>query len=342
MSKNKTDKEVPKAKGTQKKWNKDAEPKRVPALDLSNILYLDPKVDLTFRRIFGEHPDLLINFLNSVMPLPPDRLIVEIEYLPSELMPASPEKKYSIVDVRCIDKYKRQFIIEMQVFWNSDFYKRIVFNAGKAYVKQIDKGDDYHLLHPVYTLALVNENFSKSKNFYHHYQIINRLDTNEVIPGLEFVLIELTDKFKPDNITDSNLKVLWLYFLKETNERLTVLPAVLQKNVYINKAAELCKRAAYTPEELLAYEAYKEHIRIEKAVRDGTRRDALAEGEEIGLQKGEEIGLQKGEANIYKKTIVNAHKAGHTIDSISTITGLPQEEIIKILKIIHDEGLNEG
>jgi len=126
--------------------------------------------------------------------------------------------------------------------------------------------------------------------------------------------------------------------LKETNERLTVLPAVLQKNVYINKAAELCKRAAYTPEELLSYEAYKEHIRIEKAVRDGTRRDALAEG----LQKGEAIGLQKGEANIYKKTIVNAYKAGHTIDSISTITGLPQEEIIKILKIIHDEGLNEG
>jgi len=301
------------------------------------IRYLDPKIDLIFRRIFGEHPDLLIDFLNAVMPLPPNRLIVGIEYLPSELMPASPEKKYSIVDVRCIDNYKRQFIIEMQVFWNSDFYKRIVFNAGKAYVKQLDKGDNYHLLQPVYTLALVNENFSKSENFYHHYQIINRLDTKEVIPGLEFVLIELTDKFKPETVTDRKLMVLWLRFLKETNEKLSVLPKEMQENEYINKAAELCKQAAYTPEELLAYEASKEYIRIENAVREGTRRDALAEG----LEKGEAIGLEKGEANIYKKTIANADKAGHTIDSISTITGLPQEEIIKILKTIQDEVLKE-
>ncbi|MCL2074363.1 MAG: Rpn family recombination-promoting nuclease/putative transposase, partial [Marinilabiliaceae bacterium] len=109
-------------------------------IDLSNVRYLDPKVDLTFRRIFGEHPDLLIDFLNAVMPLPPDRLIVSVEYLPSELMPETPTKKYSIVDVRCKDNNKRQFIIEMQVFWNSDFYNRIIFNAGKAYVKQIDKG----------------------------------------------------------------------------------------------------------------------------------------------------------------------------------------------------------
>ena len=41
--------------------------------------YLDPKVDLTFKRIFGDHPELLINFLNSVMPFAPDRLIVSVE-----------------------------------------------------------------------------------------------------------------------------------------------------------------------------------------------------------------------------------------------------------------------
>ncbi|MDR2809813.1 MAG: Rpn family recombination-promoting nuclease/putative transposase, partial [Tannerellaceae bacterium] len=30
--------------------------------------YLDPKNDLVFKRIFGEHPDLLISFLNALMP----------------------------------------------------------------------------------------------------------------------------------------------------------------------------------------------------------------------------------------------------------------------------------
>ena len=345
MAKNKTNKAIPKSEGTRKKSVKDDKAKRTPTLDLANIRYLDPKVDLTFRRIFGEHPDLLISFLNAVMPLPADRLIVEIEYLPSELMPDTPIKKYSIVDVRCKDNYKRQFIIEMQMFWNSDFYNRIVFNAGKAYVKQLEKGDDYHLLQPVYTLALVNENFNKSQKYYHHYQIVNREDTEEVIPGLEFVLIELTDKFYAETLTDRKLMVLWLRFLKETNEKMSELPSEMQENLHISKAAELCERAAFTPEELLKYEASKEHIRIERAVREGTRRDALAEGEAIGLEKGKAIGLEKGkamgEAKIYKKAIANAHKAGHSIEIISTIIGLPQGEIIKILKILEDEGKDE-
>jgi len=52
--------------------------------------YLDPRNDLTFKRIFGEHPDLLINFLNALMPLPPNRLIREIEYLSPEQVPDLP------------------------------------------------------------------------------------------------------------------------------------------------------------------------------------------------------------------------------------------------------------
>ena len=48
--------------------------------------------------------------------LPLDKLIVSIEYLPSELTPTIPEKKNSIVDVRCTDQTGRQFIVEMQMF----------------------------------------------------------------------------------------------------------------------------------------------------------------------------------------------------------------------------------
>ncbi len=27
--------------------------------------YLDPKADLTFKKVFGEHPDLVISLLNA-------------------------------------------------------------------------------------------------------------------------------------------------------------------------------------------------------------------------------------------------------------------------------------
>ena len=34
--------------------------------------YLDPKADLTFKKIFGEHKDLLISLLNALLPLADD------------------------------------------------------------------------------------------------------------------------------------------------------------------------------------------------------------------------------------------------------------------------------
>jgi predicted transposase/invertase (TIGR01784 family) len=285
--------------------------------------YLDPKNDLTFKRIFGEHPALLINFLNAVMPLESDRQIVEVEYLPSELAPETPTKKYSIVDVRCKDNYHRQFIVEMQMFWNDVFYNRIVFNAGKAYVRQLDSGEDYQLLQPVYTLALLNQNFDlRTDQFYHHYQIVNRENTDEIIPGLEFVLVELTDKFRPDTIADRKLMVLWLRFLKETGEKMRQLPPEMQENEYIRQAAQLCEQGAFTPGELYAYDKYWDIIRTESSVREEERRarqKALAEG----LAEGKKIGLAE--------VAINAHNADFPIETIAAITGLTPEQITEIL-----------
>ena len=31
--------------------------------------YLDPKADLTFKKVFGEHPDLVMSLLNALLPL---------------------------------------------------------------------------------------------------------------------------------------------------------------------------------------------------------------------------------------------------------------------------------
>lgn len=52
--------------------------------------YLNPKADLTFKRVFGEHPDLVMSFLNALLPLQPEESITDIEYLPSEMVPENP------------------------------------------------------------------------------------------------------------------------------------------------------------------------------------------------------------------------------------------------------------
>jgi predicted transposase/invertase (TIGR01784 family) len=261
--------------------------------------YLDPKNDLTFKRIFAEHPHLLISFLNAIMPLDPKHHIQEIAYLSPEQVPDIPGKKNSIVDVKCTDKSGNIFIIEMQMFWTEDFMNRILFNASKAYVRQLDKSAGYHQLQPVYTLAILNENFNRdpkdSDNFYHHFQIINREHPKEVIKGLEFVLVEL-QKFKPETWLDRRMAVLWLRFLKEVDESMTELPQEMAENEQIRQAAELCEAGAFTPEEIDAYERYWDYIRVEKTLTEGSLAKGRDEGEAIGLQKG----LEKGEAERFR------------------------------------------
>jgi predicted transposase/invertase (TIGR01784 family) len=318
--------------------------------------YLDPKNDLIFKLIFGEHPDLLISFLNALMPFEPNRHIVSLEYLSPELVPDTPGKKDSIVDVRCKDNYERHFIIEMQIYWYEAFYNRVIFNAGKAYVRQLNRREQYHLLQPVYTLAILDQNFDhKTEQFYHHYQIVNRENTEEIIPGLEFVLIEL-QKFKPEAIAGKKLAVLWLRFLKEVGEELRRLPPELEENELIRKASDICEDAAFTPEVVDLYDRYWDGIRWKQTMREEEMKKGLAqykaetvafyknkynkaltEAKAKAVKKGEAIGVKKGEAIVKakeEKIVVNSYKAGLTKETIASITSLSLKEIADIINKI--------
>ena len=156
-------------------------------------IYLDPKNDLMFKKVFGEHKHLCISLLNSLLKFEGEAMIEWIEYDTSELVPEIPLLKDSIVDVRCRDRRGREFIVEMQMKWTKDFQQRIVFNASKLYVKQVKKGEDIELAQPVYSLNLVNDIFEREPKmeqvYYHHYKIVNIEHTEKQIKGLEFVFI---------------------------------------------------------------------------------------------------------------------------------------------------------
>ena len=263
--------------------------------------YLDPKNDLTFKRIFGEHKHLCISLLNSMLPL--DSPIVSIEYLSSELTPDIPEKKNSIVDVRCIDQTGRQFLVEMQMYWTDSFTSRVLFNASKAYVKQLKKGKDYKLLQPVYALAFVNEIFEPAKpdEYYHHYKVVNVRDTGKQIEGLEFVFIELP-KFKPDNKGDKKLHELWLRFLNIQDSSREV-PEELLQDTDTREALSYLEEGAYSETEMYLYDKYWDAVSLEKTLLS----DGLLEGIVKGRAEGEvarralEAALEKEKADREKE-----------------------------------------
>jgi predicted transposase/invertase (TIGR01784 family) len=310
--------------------------------------YLDPKNDLIFKRIFGEHPHLLVSFLNALMPLAPGRLIEGVEYLPPEQTPETPLKKNSIVDVKCIDNYGRQFIVEMQMFWSNFFNRRLVFNASKAYVRQLGRNESYRLLQPVYGLGIINDIFDReTSEFYHHYQTVNRSNTDEVIEGLEFVLVELP-KFEAHRWTDRKMAVLWLRFLSEVEDLTERISPDLLENEAIHEALTLCEEAAFTTAELEQYDRYWDWVRTEKGLAETARAEGAAEGEAKGRAKGRvegrEEGLAEGEAKgraegkaegraeELERIVLTAYQKNLSIEQIRLFSGLDEDAILGILK----------
>ena len=271
--------------------------------------YLDPKNDLTFKRVFGEHKHLCISLINSMMPF--ENPIVSIEYQTGELIPELANVlRNTIVDVRCTDSVGRQFIVEMQMYWTESFKNRVLLNASKAYVNQSGKGENVKLLQPVYALNFVNEIFEKSpemaNEYYHHYKIVNIKDTEKQIKGLEFLFIELP-KFKPQNRAEKKLHELWLRFLTEINETTEIVPQELMNNELIREAVSYMEVAAYSKKQLFTYDKWKLDIMTERGAMSDAEMEGLAKGKAEGLAEGlaegeqERLKLEKRIAELEKQ-----------------------------------------
>lgn len=256
------------------------------------IRYLDPKAHVVFKKIFGEHPHLLKSFLNAVLPLSADRQIVELSYLYGEQVPSIPILKRTIADVRCKDNYGRSFIVEMQIEWTDSFRQRLLFETGQAFVKQLEKGQEYHLLQPVYGLGLVAAEFDRGPEWYHHYQLVNiGKPVKEIIEHLQLVFIELP-KFPVRSTEEKQLRLLWLRFMREIGQTTQYVDPELFSVPEISEALSLAEEAAYSLSELQAYEAYWDAVSTERTLIRGRYEEGLEEGEQKGIQKG----IQKGEA----------------------------------------------
>ena len=87
--------------------------------------YLDPKADLTFKKIFGNHPDRLKNLLNTLQSLNENELIQQQQYLPTtEELEIS---GFSDAELRAYDK-----------FWDSVSVERTLIDD--SYQKGKEKG----------------------------------------------------------------------------------------------------------------------------------------------------------------------------------------------------------
>lgn len=285
---------------------------------MKDCKYLDPKADLTFKLVFGEHKDLAMSLLNALLPLADDEKITSLEYATPEMISENPAKKDSIVDVRCTDAKGRQFIVEMQMYWNQFFQKRVLLNASKAVVRQLDNREDYKLLHPVYCLNLVNDiGFESAPDeFYHDYAIVNVEHSDRIIEGLRFVYIELP-KFQPKSIAERKMAVLWLRFLTEISEDTKEAAAELLENEDTSKALSIVEKSAMSEGQLYAYEKFWSAVINEEALIQGSYEKGIKEERQKNLKE------KLSSARVLKEN-------GVPLDVISKSLNMTEEDLVEL------------
>ena len=99
--------------------------------------YLDPKADLTFKKIFGNHPDRLKNLLNTLQSLNEDELIQQQQYLPTtEELEIS---GFSDAELRAYDKFWDSVSVERTLIDDS-YQKGKEEGMEKGIAEGMEKG----------------------------------------------------------------------------------------------------------------------------------------------------------------------------------------------------------
>ncbi|KJU84741.1 transposase, partial [Candidatus Magnetobacterium bavaricum] len=218
--------------------------------------FVDVKSDIAFKRIFGNETrkEILISFLNAVLGLTGDREIGEITILSPYQAQKTDELKYTVVDIRAVDKRGVIFIIEIQIQREKGFAKRVLYYAGKAYINQLGKGQDYRELKKIIYIGIVDFNLFDGDNYLTRHLILDTVTFKQELEDFEFNFIELP-KFKKKEDEVESIIEKWVYFIKNANS-LEMVPKCADF-VEIKEAYEIANESTWNKEEFERYEYWQ-------------------------------------------------------------------------------------
>lgn len=270
--------------------------------------FMDPKIDLAFKKLFGseDHKRVTISFLNVMLEYIGDRQIESIHFLNTEQLPMGIEKKENILDIFCVDKKNRKFIIEMQNAWMESFCKRIVYYGAKAYANQLSEAKPYVDLDPVTVVAITKKFIVfPHKLSYKSIQYLTDSKTGEHdFQDLTFAFIELPKFTKKEHelATDEDK---WLFLLKEISNY-DHIPEPLAQGEF-KEACQLLNKISLSDYEQAVYE---------KNMLD-------AQAEEANAKAYRKEGERKNSFEIARKMLAQ----GFDIKTIAGLTELSEAEI---------------
>ena len=300
--------------------------------DTREYIFVDPKNDVAFRKIFGDEnkKEILISFLNNILEFAgTDKEIVDIAIQNPYQVPKLKELKETILDIKAVDKRNIHYIIEMQVFHTTAFEKKVLYYVSKSYYQQLNKAEEYPKLNQVIFLGFLNfKLFHKNTDYATRHLILDEKTNENHFKDFEFNFVELP-KFTKTLEELKDIKDKWIYFVKNAGT-MKMIPRELEEPKELREAFESAKQMKWSKKELEAYDARGIYIQDER----GRIEYAWEDGKEEGMKIGEEQGIKKGKREGKKEEkIETAGKMlsdGLPIETISKYTGLGTEEIEKL------------
>ena len=284
--------------------------------------FINPKIDLGFKKIFGspQSKDILISFLNGML-YEGEPTIEDLEIIDPYQTSKIPGGKESYLDVKARLHDGTFVIIEMQVLNLAGFEKRILYNLAKGYVLQLDVGQSYTTLLPVVALTITDfvlfpeiekpiVRFTFKEEDTNHLYLMNHL---------RMVFAQLP-RFEQSVEGARTLTEQWLAFLKYARS-LDKIPPSMAQVAALRHAFEIANQATLTAEELNALENQEAYIRDTQMTFEQLRQQR-AEARQEGLDEGREEGAQQ-------QALATARNLLSILDdaAISQATGLPLEVV---------------
>jgi predicted transposase/invertase (TIGR01784 family) len=273
--------------------------------------FVDVTNDIAFRKIFGNEnkKTALISFLNAVLGFVGNDIIEDVTIKNPYQLSQYSGGKSTIVDVKATDKNGNTFIVEMQIADLKDFDKRVLYYASQSYTDQIERGDLYPFLKPIYFIGILDFNVTQNTNYLSRHKILDTLTGENVVKNFEFNFIELK-KFDKEAGELISIIDQWIYFIKNA-ENLDVVPDTITDEG-LKDAFEQANKHNWTAQELEDYNKV--------FIREQDERGRLELAEDKGIKKGkiEMASLMKAE--------------DEPIEKIVKYTGLTKEEVERLSK----------
>ena len=291
--------------------------------------FVNLRSDVGFKAVFADrnNKDILIGVLNQI--LPPEARIEDIkEYSDREQRRDVPYGKKTVLDLVCVDRDDRTFVVEMQASEEDFFFERCVYYASGLYHLELSDGVRYKGLRPVYVVSFLNyllrhddESLWDTDHFISHWRFTEKRTGMVADQTISVIFVEMTlfTKTLEECVTESDR----LFYIFRNSGGFQKIPEWIEEAGGISRRlAEACEVAAFDKEKKLKYEIDKMNEWDIQAQKEYAVRKGLEEGLQKGLREGREEGLEQGREETRLSIARKLFEAGTPVDVIVNCTGV--------------------